>query len=254
MLRTIRLGASKFWCEFDLPYRIYDSVRRRGILHTIRLGAFKFWCEYGLGLDTGRIVRATDVDIVDPEVRAHAREHIPVRYGRIYDALTKVDCHGGGFVDYGSGSGRALLVASTFPFARIIGVEASPSLCALSKANLERYFSHHRVSKAPTWQVVAGDARAFDPPDDTSVFYFWEPFDATIFASVLDRIESSLRQHPRKGTIIFLPHFDDARLAYRALMAVHGWKEQVVGSSYFEIHSLSPTWPTLSQDSRARKR
>src|SRR5580698_4756503 len=43
------------------------------------------------------------------------------------------------FVDLGSGKGRALLLASDYPFREIIGVELSPELDRIARANIARY-------------------------------------------------------------------------------------------------------------------
>ena len=40
------------------------------------------------------------------------------------------------FVDYGSGKGRALLLASLYPFKEVIGVEIAPELHAIAGANI----------------------------------------------------------------------------------------------------------------------
>jgi tRNA G46 methylase TrmB len=44
------------------------------------------------------------------------------------------------FIDMGSGKGRALLVASEFPFARIVGVEISRELSGIAETE------HHALS------------------------------------------------------------------------------------------------------------
>src|SRR3984957_17090364 len=43
------------------------------------------------------------------------------------------------FVDLGSGKGRALLLASDYPFREIIGVELSPELDQIARANIAHY-------------------------------------------------------------------------------------------------------------------
>src|ERR1700733_6367017 len=43
------------------------------------------------------------------------------------------------FVDVGSGKGRALLLAMDYPFREILGVELSPELDRIARANVARY-------------------------------------------------------------------------------------------------------------------
>ena len=62
------------------------------------------------------------------------------------------------FVDVGSGKGRALLLASDYPFREIIGVELSPELDRIARANIARYSGgRHRVPVSS----IQGDAAAY---------------------------------------------------------------------------------------------
>src|ERR1700754_2580229 len=56
----------------------------------------------------------------------------------IFEALN-LDWQRFTFVDLGSGKGRALLLASRFPFRRIVGVEIAPELSRVAAANIERF-------------------------------------------------------------------------------------------------------------------
>src|SRR5271170_4175507 len=49
-----------------------------------------------------------------------------------------LDCQRFRFVDLGSGKGRALLLASDYPFSEIIGVELSPELDLIARSNIAR--------------------------------------------------------------------------------------------------------------------
>src|ERR1017187_10137955 len=51
------------------------------------------------------------------------------------------DFHDFVFIDLGSGKGRTLLMASDYPFRRIVGVELLPALHRAAQENLSRYRS-----------------------------------------------------------------------------------------------------------------
>src|ERR1700728_2166573 len=78
------------------------------------------------------------------------------------------------FVDLGSGKGRALLLASRFPFRQIVGVEISPDLSNVATTNIERF-------SAP-WQTCheieprVGDAAEFAYPSGPLVVFLYQPF------------------------------------------------------------------------------
>src|SRR6202453_3410424 len=69
------------------------------------------------------------------------------------------------FVDAGSGKGRALLLASDYPFREIIGVELSPELERIARSNIARY-AEAKGSLVPRPPVISmqGDATEFSWP------------------------------------------------------------------------------------------
>jgi SAM-dependent methyltransferase len=103
------------------------------------------------------------------------------------------------FIDFGSGKGRALLVASEFPFKRIIGVELSGQLCDIATRNVMQYRSASK--RCNDIDIHHQSAEEFEIPDDAGVFYFYEPFSSTVAEQVLDNIERSIRRVPRAAVI-----------------------------------------------------
>lgn len=114
----------------------------------------------------------------------------------------------GTFVDFGCGKGRTLLLAALAGFRQVTGVEFSPDLCAIARRNLDALAS--RTGLAFTGRICCTDASLYEPDPAEQVYYFFHPFDATILRAVLDRIETSLRTHPRPVWIIYyLPRHAD---------------------------------------------
>ena len=103
-------------------------------------------------------------------------------------------------VDFGCGKGGILITLSKYPFAKIVGVEIDPELVAVARKNLE-------VLKIGNAEVVCCDAAAFDLLHEYNYFYFFDPFPAVVMRDVIGNIEQSLRQKPRKVTIIYLNPF-----------------------------------------------
>jgi SAM-dependent methyltransferase len=147
-------------------------------------------------------------------------EHEPIpsaRFREVFDELD-LDLSETVFVDYGSGAGRAVLLAATYPFKEVVGVELSPSLHAQAEANLEAFPSHLR--RAGGIRLVCGDAMALAPPSDPAVLYFYNPFGAGVMRTVLAAIEASLARTPREVTLVLA-------YCYKAPRAV------VEGSAFF---------------------
>ena len=91
------------------------------------------------------------------------------------------------FIDYGSGRGRALLLASRYSFKEIIGVEFSERLHRDAEANLEKFCPAERVCYNVKSLLV--DALAYVPPPGPTVLFFFNPFGREVMARVLQRIE-----------------------------------------------------------------
>ncbi|HEY6339538.1 MAG TPA: class I SAM-dependent methyltransferase [Candidatus Sulfotelmatobacter sp.] len=105
------------------------------------------------------------------------------------------------FVDFGCGKGRVLLVASEFPFRRIVGVEFAVPLAEVAKRNVLRYRS--RRQKCRDIAVAAMDAVQYKLPEEPEVLYFYSPFPPAVMEQVFQNIESSLRECPRDLYVLF---------------------------------------------------
>lgn len=104
------------------------------------------------------------------------------------------------FVDFGSGKGRTLLIASELPFKQVVGVEFSEALHRRAQDNIERY-GKRQASKVIS---VHADATEFALPQGDLVLYFFNPFSAPVLSRVLDNLLASLRAHPRRVILIYL--------------------------------------------------
>jgi hypothetical protein len=106
------------------------------------------------------------------------------------------------FLDLGSGKGRALLVASHFPFRRILGVELSLQLSTIAAANI--------ASFSPAWQqcrhieTYTGDATAIDYPTGPVVLYLYNPFLGPVLKRCLRNLTRSLADEPREVHLIYI--------------------------------------------------
>ena len=106
------------------------------------------------------------------------------------------------FVDLGSGKGRALLLASNFPFKQIIGVELAPSLHEIAIKNIRLY--HPPTQRCHNITSLHTDAARYQIPNDDAVLYLFNPFDEKVIADVLSNVETSLREFPRNMYIVYL--------------------------------------------------
>ena len=105
------------------------------------------------------------------------------------------------FIDLGSGKGRALLVASEFPFAEVLGVEFARELHEIATRNIQRYRSASQKSRNVL--SIHDDAIAFDFPASPLVLFLANPFGPGVLVPVLRRLEASLGCHPRDVILLY---------------------------------------------------
>jgi len=99
-------------------------------------------------------------------------------------------------IDIGCGKGSALITMATFPFSRIAGCDISADLVAVAKTNLARLGIKGVM-------LYCCDATKFGELDDYNYIYFFNPFAAEVFESVMANVRDSLARSPRDLTIIY---------------------------------------------------
>jgi 16S rRNA G966 N2-methylase RsmD len=132
------------------------------------------------------------------------------------------------FIDLGSGKGRTLLMASSYPFQRIIGVEVLEELNAIALRNIARYRSEEQ--KCFNIESYTGDARGFEFPAEPAVLYLFNPFPRHVWREVLANLHGSLLVAPREVYLIYHnPVHED-------ILAAQSWLQQIRRTHQFVIY------------------
>jgi SAM-dependent methyltransferase len=108
------------------------------------------------------------------------------------------------FVDLGCGKGRVLLVASEYPFRRIVGVEISPQLAAIARSNLDLY--RPRARACQDVEVINTDATQLAFPDGNLWLHLYHPFEPVVTEAVLAQLEQALQRQPRRAVVAYLTY------------------------------------------------
>jgi len=105
------------------------------------------------------------------------------------------------FIDIGSGKGRSLLMASDYPFRKVMGVELLPELDRIARENIAKYKSE----KQKCFRIVSCcvDARSFRFPTEPTLLYLFDPLPRTGLSQLLENLERSFLQHPRKVYLLY---------------------------------------------------
>ena len=105
------------------------------------------------------------------------------------------------FVDLGSGKGRTLLMASEYPFRKIVGVELLAELHRAAEENIRDYRSP--TQRCPQIEAVLADAREFELPTEPLVLYLFNPIRERALSEILERLRKSVEQAPRPVWVVY---------------------------------------------------
>jgi SAM-dependent methyltransferase len=180
--------------------RAYLALRRRTIGRFLDpLGSRLFDRRHGT--DTENDVVWDDLGI-DEKDKKTASFYSPTRPGPFHIVMRALKIPtGGGFVDFGSGKGRVLLLAARYPFERITGVELSGKLCAIARKNVEIYRAKRPVDARI--DVVEVNALEYPIDDRDNVFFFYNPFSMELVETVIKNIVASHDRRPRRTWLVF---------------------------------------------------
>jgi SAM-dependent methyltransferase len=106
------------------------------------------------------------------------------------------------FVDIGAGMGRAVLLASEFPFRSVIGVELNPRLARIARKNVA-HWKAAGLACAPV-RVVCRDAVEFKIPPGPCVAFMFNPFGGPIMRRLLKTWSQTLARREDQLDILYV--------------------------------------------------
>ncbi len=127
-------------------------------------------------------------------------------FAAIMQNLAAVDFQTFTFIDLGSGKGRALLLASMYPFAQIVGVEVQPELDLIARQNIDRFCESGQQCRCI--QSICADARDYDFPLSDIVLYLFNPFPDYVLREVLTNLVASAQRHSRSIFVLYNAPFE----------------------------------------------
>jgi hypothetical protein len=206
--------SNKFLFEF------IDSFRNNSIKD-------EFDEKYGIDTKGKLPLSALDIDTPDwvygvlyqptaPDIIKEILSHLKIKYEDFI------------FIDYGSGKGRVLLLASEFSFKKVIGIEFSRQLHLTAQKNIEIYKSE--TQKCKNNESICINATEYELLPYPSVIYFYNPFEEKIMRIVLDIIKRSLEISPRAIYVAYFnPVLDD-------LIVDYGFKRILKSNNNYNIY------------------
>lgn len=105
------------------------------------------------------------------------------------------------FIDIGSGKGRALLMASEYPFRRVLGIELLPGLSFVAEENIRKFSAAH--TKCSPIQAICADATEFKFPAEALVVLLNNPLPEMGLRKMICNVEKSLTEKSRRIFLVY---------------------------------------------------
>jgi SAM-dependent methyltransferase len=166
------------------------------------------------GTDTSGLVPARDL------VTGHPNdEHVTAYYGVAPSILRTLVQHWLAtapphhitdytFLDIGAGKGRAVLLASEFPFRQVIGVELNPAMATIARTNAETWNRAHAAdptaSATAPIQIIQDDALNLNLSGTPTLIFLFHPFEDPVLKSLLRCIETAFADKPDSLDILYV--------------------------------------------------
>ena len=225
---------------------IRDAVRQRGLSAALRsyatgllellrnltperrksrYGDIDFHFEHNVDTSWGTVLlrtrirewlRGVQYQPSEPQLFREMIERLPIAYEDF------------AFIDLGSGKGRTLLMASSYAFRRIIGVELLPELHTIAAANIARYQDPGQKCFAIESQAL--DAREFRFPAEPTVLYLFNPFPEPVLREVLENLRLSLLKHPRQVYVIY------HNVVHEPVFAGQTWLDEIHKTHQYAVY------------------
>jgi SAM-dependent methyltransferase len=169
----------------------------------------EFDCQYGV--DTSGLVWSVDLKTGSRNDAWNTAYYAipPSVFHRVMARVPESFLRGTTFIDLGCGKGRALLLASEYRFASIIGVEIVPQLRRIALENVARYSAARQAegrSGTPPSRVLLEDAAQYQFPSVPLVLYLYNPFCRPVLDKVIANLGRSLAREPRNVAVLYINH------------------------------------------------
>ena len=180
--------------------RLTARLRNEGIsrtaVHAVHRLHTEFW-ERRLSIRTNGIPPHDDISFTDPNSRGYSPSSYLDFRRAMHGIIPSIERDV--FLDLGSGMGRVVLHAATYPFRMAIGVEFSAKLHRIALGNLERARSR---LVCPDVRFELCNAALYEIPGDVSIVYLYNPFMGEVLEHVVENLRRSLEARPRAMTVI----------------------------------------------------
>jgi SAM-dependent methyltransferase len=116
------------------------------------------------------------------------------------------------FLDIGAGKGRAMLVASEYPFLRVQGIELNPILAEIARRNISIWESASPSAMLSPLELHEADATRTSLPTEPILAHLFHPFEDRLLRRFLRQVERDLTSNPRPFDLLYVNAEHDSLL------------------------------------------
>ncbi len=154
--------------------------------------------KYGIRTTGSDELRALEEKGIDID---HSNIYMPASYDLLEDIFEKIEISNyNHLLDIGCGKGRVLCVAAHWGVKKVSGIDFSKEFCATATKNL--LITQEKLENLQ-FKIYNNDAFYFEIAQDVDCIFMFNPFDDLIMSGVIENIETSLEENPRKMTIVY---------------------------------------------------
>lgn len=116
------------------------------------------------------------------------------------------------FLDVGAGKGRAIMLASQYPFLRIEGIELNGELAQVAEANLRLWKDDPAAEALAPVVLHQADATRHPLPAEATLAYLFHPFEEGLLRRFLRHVQRSVKTNPRPFDLVYVNAEHDSLL------------------------------------------
>lgn len=181
-------------------HNFWKNLTTMGWLEALKMYRYRIedkWRDWTLGVNTQSFIPGSELGY---STDCHAYE--ATTYATL-DAIFRVlnPQKGDVFLDYGCGLGRAVLVAATYPYTRVIGVELTTWLAESARLNVAN--ARPRLACKQV-EIATADACRLELPDDVNTIFLFNPFSGETMKEVQEQIYQSMQRSARRMQIVYM--------------------------------------------------
>lgn len=131
-----------------------------------------------------------------------------------FDAMDEVITRYDRLVDFGCGKGRVLFYVNQRYQCEVCGIEVDEQLYEVAMDNRAYYNTRFR-DRVERIELIHGKAEEYEIHGEDTIFYFFNPFDLSIFRQVINNIVESVNKQPRRVFVMMYYPKEDYRMHLR---------------------------------------